>query len=235
MGGAGLNLQAAQVNVAATGQLGEPRPAAAGPNVPAAKVNVPATGQLGQAPLGMAGPNVPLHGSTSLLPDDWDTLPRVRLLQMSLLPDNSERLPWVWLVQTSLLPDSSDRLPWVMFLQWVRMYLFNLVMILCTHKWYMIVVHQIMTLRQCKCYQIHCIMALQQSKTTLLPGVFVRHTPVGPQVTHFLNHQPLSGFSLLTCEIQIGALYLAVGVPCVLFMSCPPDMVWHYPSLKGIR
>ena len=60
---------------------------------------------------------------------------------------------------TWLLPDSSDRLPRVIFLLRVRMYLFNVVMILRTHKWYVIQVHRIMTLRQRKCYMIHRIMA----------------------------------------------------------------------------
>jgi hypothetical protein len=166
----------------------------------------------------------------------------VRLVRTSLLPDNSDRLPRVRLVQTyllhkstSLLPDNSDRLPRVMFLRRVRMYLFNLVMILRTHKWYVIQVHRIMTLRRRKCYLIHRIMAPRQSKTNLLPGVFARHPTVGPQVSHFLNHQPVSGFYLLTYEIQIGALYLGVRAPCVSFMSCRRDVVWHYPSLKGIR
>ena len=115
------------------------------------------------------------------------------------------------------------------------MYLFDLVMILRTHNWYVIQVHRIMTLRQCKCYLIHCIMALRQSKTNLLPGVLARHPTVCPQVSHFLNHQPVSGFYLLTYEIQIGALYLGLRAPCVSFMSCCRDVVWHYPSLKGIR
>jgi len=64
---------------------------------------------------------------------------------------------------------------------------------------------------------------------------FARHPTLGPQVSHFLNHQPVSGFYLLTDEIQIGALYLGVRAPCVLFMSCRRDVLWHYPSLKGIR
>ena len=85
-------------------------------------------------------------------------------------------------------PDNSDRLPRVMFLRRVRMYLFNLVMILRTHKWYVIQVHGIMTLRLHKCYLIHCIMAPRQSKTNLLPVVFAQHATVGPQVSHFLNH-----------------------------------------------
>jgi hypothetical protein len=122
-----------------------------------------------------------------------------------------------------------------MFLRQVRMYLFNLVMILRTHKWYVIQVHRIITLRRRKCYLIHRIMAPRQSKTNLLPGVFARHPTVGPQVSHFLNQQPVSGFYLLTYEIQIGALYLGVRAPCVSFMSCRRDVVWHYPSLKGIR
>jgi len=67
-----------------------------------------------------------------------------------------------------------------------------------------------MTLRWRKCYLIHGIMAPQQSKTNLLPLVFARHPTVGPQVRHFLNHQPLSGFYLLTDEKQIVALYLFV-------------------------
>jgi len=77
---------------------------------------------------------------------------------LSLLPDNSDRLLRVRLVQTYRLqrstsppPDNSDRLPRVMFLRRVRMYLFNLVMILRTHNWYMIQLHRIMTLRRPKC------------------------------------------------------------------------------------
>jgi len=100
-----------------------------------------------------------------------------------------------------------------MFLQRVRMYLFHLVMILRTHTWYMIQVHRIMTLRQRKCYLIHCIMAGRQSKTNLLPGAFAPHPTVGPPVSHFLNHQPVSGFYLLTYEIQIGALYVGIRAP----------------------
>ena len=73
-------------------------------------------------------------------------------------------------------------------------------------------------------------MAPRQSKTNLLPGVCAQHPTVGPQVSHFLNHRPVSGFYLLTYEIQIGALYLGVRAPCVSFMSCRRDVVWHYPS-----
>ena len=165
-----------------------------------------------------------LHKSTSLLPHNLDRLLRVRLVQTYLLHKS-----------TSLLPDNSDMLPRVMFLRRVPMYLFNLVMILRTHKWYLIQVHRIMTLRRSKCYLIHRKMALRQSKTNLLYGVFTRHPTVGPQVSHFLNHQPVSGFYVLTYEIQIGALYLGVRAPCGSFMSCCRDVVWHYPSLKGIR
>jgi len=64
---------------------------------------------------------------------------------------------------------------------------------------------------------------------------FAQNPTVGPQVSQFLNHQPVSGFYLLTYEIQIGALDLGVPTPYVSFMSCSPDMVWHYPSFKGIR
>jgi len=64
---------------------------------------------------------------------------------------------------------------------------------------------------------------------------FAQHPTVGHQVSHFLNHQPVSGFYLLTYEIQIGALYLGVRRLCVSFICCCPDMVWHYPSLTGIR
>ena len=102
-----------------------------------------------------------LHKSTSLLPDNSDRLPQVRLVQTYLLhkstsrlPDNSDRVLRVRLVQmyqlhksTSLLPDNSDRVPRGLFLRRVRMYLFNLVMILRTHNWYVIQVHRIMTLR----------------------------------------------------------------------------------------
>ena len=189
------------------------------------------------------------HKSTSLLPDNSDRLLWVRLVQTylqhkstSLLPDNSDRRLRVRLVKTyllhkstSLLPDNADRLPLVMFRRRVRMYLFNLVMILRTQKWYVIQVQLIMTLRWRKCYLIHGIMAPRQSKTNLLPGVFARHPTVGPQVSHFLNHQPVSGFYSLTYEIQIGALYLGVRALCVSFMSCFRDVVWQYPSLKGIR
>ena len=73
-------------------------------------------------------------------------------------------------------------------------------------------------------------MAPQQSKPNLLLGVFALHPTVGPQVSHFLNHQPVSGFYLLTYEIQIGALYFCLHVPCVSFMSCRGDVVWHYPG-----
>ena len=93
--------------------------------------------------------------STSLLPDTSDRLPWVRLVQWyllhkstSLLPDTSNRLRPLRLVQTDLLrksmsqlPDSLVRLPWVMFLPWVPLFLFILVMNLCTHKLYMIEVH----------------------------------------------------------------------------------------------
>ena len=92
-----------------------------------------------------------------------------------------------------------------------------------------------MTLRRRKCSLIHRTMATRQSKTNLLPGAFARHPTVGLQVSHFLNHLPVSGFYLLTYEIQIGALYLGVRAPCISFMSCRRDVVWHYPSLKGIR
>jgi len=122
-----------------------------------------------------------------------------------------------------------------MFLGRVRMYLFNMVMILRTHQWYVIHVHLIMTLHRRKCYLIHSIMAPPQSKTNLLRGAFAQHPTVGPQVSHFLNGQPVSGFYLLTYEIQIAALYLPVCAPCVSFMSCHRNVVWHYPSLKGIR
>jgi len=122
-----------------------------------------------------------------------------------------------------------------MFMRRVKIYLFNLVMILHTHKWYVIQVHQIMTLRPPKCYPIHRIMAPRQFKTNLLPRAFARDPTVGLQVSHFLNPQPVSGFYLLTYEIQIGALYLGVPAPRVLFISCPRDLVWHHPSLKGIR
>jgi len=115
------------------------------------------------------------------------------------------------------------------------MYLFNLVMILRTHKWYVIQVHLIMTLRPCKCDLNHRIMAPRQSKTNLLPGVFARHLTVGPQVSNWLNHQPVSGFYVLTYEIQIAALHLGVRAPCVSFRSCRRDLVWDYSSLKGIR
>jgi len=81
-----------------------------------------------------------LHKPTSLLPDHSHRLPRMRLVQTYRLHKS-----------TSLLPHSSDRLRRGMFLLRVRMYLFNLVMILCTHKWYMIQVHWIITLRWCKC------------------------------------------------------------------------------------
>jgi len=92
-----------------------------------------------------------------------------------------------------------------------------------------------MTPRRRKWYLIYRIVARWQSKTNLLPGVFAWHPTVGPQVSHFLNHQPVSGFYLLTYERQIGALYLGVRAPCLSFMSCRRDVVWHYPSLKGIR
>jgi len=190
-----------------------------------------------------------LHKSTSRLPDNSDRLPQVRLVQTyrlhkstSLLPDNLDRLLRVRLVQTcrlhnstSLLPDNSDRLPRVICLRRDRMYLFNLVMILRTHKWYVIQVHRIMTLRRRKCYLIHPIMAPQQCKTNLLPGAFTRHPTIGPLVRHFLNHEPVSGFYFQTYEIQIGALYMGVCAPRVSFMSCHPDVVWHYRSLKAIR
>jgi len=70
-----------------------------------------------------------------------------------------------------------------------------------------------MTLLRRKCYLIHCIIAPRQSKTNLLPGVFAQNPTVGLQVSHFLNHQPVSGFYLLSYEIQIGALYLGVRAP----------------------
>jgi len=162
-----------------------------------------------------------LQKSTSLLTANSDRLLRVRLVQTYRLHRS-----------TSPPPDTSDRLPRVMFLRRVRMYLFNLVMILRTHKWSVIQVQRIMTQGRRKCYLIHHIMALRQSKTNLLPGAFARHPTVGPQVSHFLNHQPVSGFYLLTYEIQNGALYLGVRPPCVLFMSCRRDVVWHYTSLK---
>jgi len=146
-------------NVAAAGQLGQAPRGAAGPIAPAASLNVPAAGQLGQAPPGDAVPNVAaagqlgqappggllqmyrLHKSTLLQPDNSDRLLLMRLVPTSLLAENSDRLLRVWLVQTYrlhmstfLLPDSSDSLPQVMFLRRVLMYLFNLVVILHTHK-----------------------------------------------------------------------------------------------------
>jgi len=111
-----------------------------------------------------------------------------------------------------------------MFLWRVGMYLFNLVMILRTHKWYVLQVHWIMTLRRRKLYPIHCIMARRQSKTTLLPAVFAGHPTIGPQVSHFLNHQPVSGFYLLIYEIQIGPLYL--GVHRNVYCLCPAVATW---------
>ena len=92
-----------------------------------------------------------------------------------------------------------------------------------------------MTLRRPKCYLIHSIMDRRYSKTNLLPGVYARHPTVGPQVIHLLNHQPVSGFYLMTYEIQIGALFFGVGAPCVSFMSCRREVLWHYPSFKGMR
>jgi len=55
----------------------------------------------------------------------------------------------------------------------------------------------------------------RQSKTNLLPGVFARHPTVGPQVSHFPNHQPVSGFYLLPYEIEIGALYISKKNTCI--------------------
>ena len=125
-----------------------------------------------------------LYKSTSQLPDNSARLLREPLVQTylldkstSLLPDNADRLPRVPLVQTcqlhkstSVLPDSLDRLPRVMFLRRVRMHLFNLVMILRTHKLYVIQVHQIMTARRRKCYLIPRIMARGSPKPTCCPG-----------------------------------------------------------------
>jgi len=183
-----------------------------------------------------------LPRSTLWLPDNLDRLLRVWLVQTSRMLGNSDRLLRVRLVQmhllhrsTSLLPDNSDRLPRVIFLRQVRMYLFNLLLIPRTHKWYLIQVHWIMTLHRRKCYLIHRIMALPQSKTNLLPGVFARHPTVGPLVSQYLNHLPVSGFNLLTYEIQIGALNLAICALCLLSMSCRRDVVSYYSSLKGIR
>jgi len=68
----------------------------------------------------------------------------------------------------------------------------------------------------------------------LVPRAFARHPTIGPHVSHFLNHPPVSGFYPLTNEIQIGGLYLGVRSPCVLFMSCHRDVVWHSPSWKRI-
>jgi len=239
---AGPNVPAAQVNAPAAGQLGQAPPV-----------------RLVQTYLLHKSTSLLRDNSdrrpwerlvqTSLLPDKSDRFPRVRLVQTyqlhkstSLLADNWDRLLRVQLVQTyrrhrstSPPPDNSDRLPRVMFLRRVRMYLFNLIMILRTHNWYVIQVHRIMTLCRRKCYLIHRIRALRQSKTNLLPGVLAGHPTVGPQGSHFLNHQPVSGFYLLTYEIQIGALYMGVRAPCLSFMSCRRDVVWHYPSLKGIR
>ena len=153
--------------------------------------------------------------------DNADRLRCVPLVQThrlpkstSLLPDNSEALLPAWLVQTyllhkstSLLPDCFNRLPRVMFLWRARMYLFTLVMILCTHKWYMIQVYRIMTVCRWKGYLIHCIIGPWQSKTNLLPGAFARHPTLRSQVSHFQNYHHDSSSYLLPYEIPIGALY----------------------------
>jgi len=257
---AGLNVPAAQVIVPAGGQLGQAPPRAAGPNIAAAQVKSHAAGQLGQAPPGAAVPNVPAAGQLRAAPSG-EADPNVPAAQVNLpaagqrgqAPPDAGGPKFPAAAQLGQAPrgaagpnvpaaqvnvpaaDTSHRLPRVMFLRRVRMYLFNLVMILRTNKWYVIQVHRIMTLHWRKCYLTQNIMALWQSKTNLLPGAFPRHPTVGLQVSHFLNHQPVSGCYLLTYEIQIGALYLGVRAPCVSFMSCHSDVVWHYPSLKGIR
>jgi len=128
-------------NLSAAKQVAQAPPGAASPNVPAAQVNVPAARQLREAPLGAACPNVPAAGQRRQAPlgaakpnllaaqvnvsaaGQLRETPPVRLYQRYLLHPS-----------TSLLPKISDRLPWVMFLPQVRIYLFNLVMILPTHK-----------------------------------------------------------------------------------------------------
>ena len=158
---AGPNVPAAQVNLPDAGQLRQAPQGLAGPNVPAAgqlasllpdnwaslQPDNSASLQPDNSASLLQDNSASLlpDTSASLLPDNSDRLLLVWLVQTSLLPDNSVRLLRVRLVQTyllhkstSLLPDSSDRLPQVMFLRRVRMYLFNLVMIVRTDKWYVI-------------------------------------------------------------------------------------------------
>ena len=79
--------------------------------------NIQAAAHLRQAPPGVAGPHVPAAQVKTLLPDNIDWLPRVRLFQTfllqkstSLLPDNSDRLLHVQLYQTFLLHKSKSLL-----------------------------------------------------------------------------------------------------------------------------
>jgi len=208
---------AAGPNVPAAGQLGQAPPGAAGPNVPAAQVNVPAAGQLGQAPPAAAGPNVAAAGQLGHAP--WCAAgPNVTAAQVNIpaagqlghappgdVPAAGQDVP--------LQPGNDPALP-----QMVRD----------------------SSSPDHDCAPAQMLPDPPHNRPTAVQNQpvargFYRHPTVGPQVSHFLNHQPVSGFYLLTYEIQIGALYLDVRALCVSFMSCSHDLVWHYPSLKGIR
>jgi len=76
-----------------------------------------------------------------------------------------------------------------------------------------------------KCYLIQSTMAPQRSKTRLLPQVFARHLTVSPKASHFLNHQLVSCFYLLTYAIHIGAVYLGVNALWESFISGHREVV----------
>jgi len=223
-GAAGPNVPAAQVNVAAAGQLGQAPPGAAGPKVPAAQVNVPAAGQLGQAPPAVAGPNVP--GAQVNVPAAGQlgqAPPAAAGLNVPAAQVNVPAAGQLGQAPPGDVPTAGPDVP-------VQP---------GNHPAHPQMVRHSSSPDNDPA-PAHMLpdpphngpAAVQNSPVA---GAFARHPTVGPQVSHFINDQPLSGFCLLTYEIQIGALYLGVRGPWVLFMSCPRDVVWHYPSLKGIR
>jgi len=224
------NVPGAQVNVPAAGQLRQAPPDSTVPNVPAAQVNLHAARQLGQPPLCVAGPY--------LLAAQVNVIAAGQLGQAP--PGNVPAAGRIYLCNLVMILRTHkwDVIPAhpIMILCTYKWYVIQVqqIMILCTHKWYAIHVHWIMTLHWRKCYLIHHIMAQQWSKTNLFPQAFALHPTVGPQGSHCPNHQLVSSFYLVTYEMQIGALCLGVR-PWVWFMPCSHEVVWHYPSLKGIK
>jgi len=211
--------------VAPAGQLGQAPPGAAGPNIPASQVNVAAAGELGQAPPGAVGPNVlaaqvnvPAAGQLAQAPPAaaGPNLPAAQVNvssagQLGQAPPGD--VPAAGL-DVPVQPGNDPAHP-----QMVR---------------------------------DSSTPDNDPAPAQMLPDppqngrAVVQNQPVAlgfrpapncrpTGFSHFLNHQPFSSFYLLTYQIQIGALNLGVRAPCVSFMSCRHDVVWHYPSLKGIK